>query len=1076
MHKLYLYFWCTLFCLCGTTLNTFSQTLPPNACGTDVYHQRLYRSDQRYQQSFDNLNEELYEIISRQMHENSEAGGRNGNSCKQVVTIPVVVHIMHLPSDGTPDNNTSNITDARVQAGIDHLNDAFRNRGNYSGGPYHTNAGVQSVDVEIEFVLAKRTPNGNTTNGIVRVPTLYSNLFKDDPCGAGTEDGCLKALSIWDPTRYMNVWLVNEICETRANNPGSCWIGGYAFYANSHGQSYDGIVNEARFWGANPDDSKLHIHEVGHYFNLFHTFQAGNCVNDDCLIDGDRVCDTPPDVDGEIFTSCNSPNPSFRTANSCSTDANDASSNNPFNSDVQDMYENYMDYGYWVCQNTFTQGQKDRMRAALFGIRSSLLESNGSIPVNSALDAGIQQISQPRNLVCGASFNPVINVKNFGLNPITSLIIQSELDGATIGSSNWSGNLQPGQSINITLNSVNSSFEGTHTFKTVIADANNIGKDSYTGNDEACTDYSYLPSNFVTTLPYCIDVESNPLFPAGWAKQNPYATSLWKGYSGITNCSDNGNGALYLDTWGNTRIELASEDALMSTVIDLTNYATAELSYDWAYIRSFAPLSLEVEVSTDCGQSFTSLASKDDINLASTGGFAYGSLWTPTNCGDWDSETLNLTPYVGQKIILQFRVSYTASAAYSQRLYLDNICVDGFLNVVLPCNPPTDIPQAMGIYTADESCTDGQGWTHFWKKAATSPATSSDVLLLSIQQDATMELTPNQVKLGITNQYGNNGHDLSAAPYVSNTDGWFVMGRYFDVSPTIQPSSPVAVRFYYDNTDFQDVQQAVANSAAAGNLTSHDKLVFYKISQVDPNPDANQHNNVVPANYKQFLHDPTPSGTRWTYANMGAHHRAEFMVNNFSGGGGGSNGLGDASGVFPVEFIDFNGKIVGETIELSWTTASEINNDRFEIERVENGKFGRIGIEKGQGTTQEVQKYWHRDLKPLVGNNVYRLKQIDLDGKYQYSSSIEVFFEREIGLLVYPNPSGSQVSFQFGKLYRNEAQIRIFDLAGKLLKIAQWSPQKNAIYKLNLSTFTHGAYMYEVTIGSTVYRGKVMKL
>ncbi|CAN5259570.1 hypothetical protein BH09BAC5_BH09BAC5_27950 [soil metagenome] len=133
---------------------------------------------------------------------------------------------------------------------------------------------------------------------------------------------------------------------------------------------------EARWFGSTPDNSKIHIHEAGHYLGLYHTFEGG-CVNNNCQTDGDRVCDTPPDNSTAAVYCSVAPN-------SCNTDDNDLSLNNPFRpiaqggmGDQPDMIQNYMDYGYQNCQIYLTTGQKNRMVAALTTTRSSLLSSIG---------------------------------------------------------------------------------------------------------------------------------------------------------------------------------------------------------------------------------------------------------------------------------------------------------------------------------------------------------------------------------------------------------------------------------------------------------------------------------------------------------------------------------------------------------------------------------------------------------------------------------------------------------------------------------------------------------------------------
>ncbi|MFK7972013.1 MAG: M43 family zinc metalloprotease, partial [Bacteroidia bacterium] len=272
-------------------------------------------------------------------------------SSRQLYTIPTVVHIVH-------NNGPGNITDAQVQAAMSSLNDAMRNRGIFNPST--------GVDVEIEFCLAVQDPNGNATNGITRSVSTLTDFTME------TEDLLVKGLSRWDPTQYLNIWVVNSITSLSVG-PG---VAGYAYFPSSHGAPEDGIVGEASYFDSANDKISVFAHEAGHYLGLYHTFQGG-CTNNDCLADGDRVCDTPPDA---------STNPVSCTAtpNTCNTDSDDTNTRNPFRptsmgglGDQTDMFTNYMDYGDPNCYSAFTQGQKDRMVLALTGTRASLLQSIG---------------------------------------------------------------------------------------------------------------------------------------------------------------------------------------------------------------------------------------------------------------------------------------------------------------------------------------------------------------------------------------------------------------------------------------------------------------------------------------------------------------------------------------------------------------------------------------------------------------------------------------------------------------------------------------------------------------------------
>jgi len=259
--------------------------------------------------------------------------------------LPVVVHVIH-------NGGSENISDAEVQMGIANLNDAFANQGYYNQGiGYNT---------QISFCLATRDPNGSFTTGINHVQSNLTIMNQS------SDDLALKNLIRWDPNNYINIWVVKEICSIV-----SCGTLGYAYFPSSHGTNQDGIVIEAPYVGATEANSSVLAHELGHYLGLYHTFQGG-CSNNDCLYEGDRVCDTPPDQ-STVFSPCNV------VFNSCSTDVNPSDPNNPFTSDQNDYTFNFMDYGFPECLHAFTPGQASRMHNAIDITRNSLLNSIGCL-------------------------------------------------------------------------------------------------------------------------------------------------------------------------------------------------------------------------------------------------------------------------------------------------------------------------------------------------------------------------------------------------------------------------------------------------------------------------------------------------------------------------------------------------------------------------------------------------------------------------------------------------------------------------------------------------------------------------
>lgn len=120
----------------------------------------------------------------------------------------------------------------------------------------------------------------------------------------------------------------------------------------------------------------------------------------------------------------------------------------------------------------------------------------------------------------------------------------------------------------------------------------------------------------------------------------------------------------------------------------------------------------------------------------------------------------------------------------------------------------------------------------------------------------------------------------------------------------------------------------------------------------------------------------------------------------------------DWSSPLPVSLLDFAAKIEGDAVKLSWTTASEKDNQGFVVEKsVDTKKWNTIGFVNGSGTSTEKINYSYSDLTPVNGINYYRLKQLDWSGEINYSEVASVSLNSKTGqILLYPNPANDKVS------------------------------------------------------------------
>ena len=231
--------------LCCFVSSVFAQKNPSFTCFSDELLQKRLQENPSARAFHEALEQQCYQQIAAAAQKGTQAA----------YTIPVVVHIIHQ-------NGPENISDLQVEQGIQHLNAAFANAGYYDNG--------DGVTTPFQFCLARRKPDGSPTNGIDRVQSVYTTMDQQ------FLDLTVKNLSRWDPTRYVNIWLVSYIGGSLA---------GYAYFPSAHGLDMDGIVMEAQYFGSTTAQSTVQANEMGHYLGLYHTFQYG-CYNNDCLSDG----------------------------------------------------------------------------------------------------------------------------------------------------------------------------------------------------------------------------------------------------------------------------------------------------------------------------------------------------------------------------------------------------------------------------------------------------------------------------------------------------------------------------------------------------------------------------------------------------------------------------------------------------------------------------------------------------------------------------------------------------------------------------------------------------------------------
>ncbi|MGI8893143.1 MAG: M43 family zinc metalloprotease [Bacteroidia bacterium] len=584
----------------------------------------------------DPLREGAMEKIERQMQKWIEEN-ENSASKKIVITIPVVVHILY-------NNTAQNITDAQIFSQIDVLNEDFRK----------LNADIslvpsvwQSVaaDVEIEFCLATKDPTGNTTNGITRTFTNTTSFGTNNNIKFNSTGG----KDIWNRDEYLNMWVGNL-------------TGGLLGYAQFPGgaAATDGIVCHYLAFGrigtlySNYNLGRTATHEIGHWLNLRHIWgdDGNGCTGTDF------VNDTPNQAGNNCCC------PTFPLLDACT----------PSSPGV--MFMNYMDYTYDNCMYMFTNGQAQRMLAALNGPRASLLTSQGCAPLVS-LDAGILKIITPSGSSCNTSFTPQVELRNFGSNPLTSVNIHYQLNAGPVSILNWTGNLPAGSTTIVNL-SVQTVGTGNHIF-TAFTNLPNGGIDGYTGNDSQTNSFTVLSPIAGQSIPFFQGFDANTFPPAGWVLDNPNSNNTWErvtsanGFGTSTACAR-------MDNYSGVANISGQSDLLYAPALNFsTETPPLSLEFSVAYARYSNVYydSLFVLASEDCGATWSRIYSKgNNPALATANDITAG--FVPTT-SQWRKESINLDSYAGKSNV---KFAFEAKSGWGNYCYVDDINI--YKQQVLP--------------------------------------------------------------------------------------------------------------------------------------------------------------------------------------------------------------------------------------------------------------------------------------------------------------------------------------------------------------------------------------------------------
>jgi hypothetical protein len=181
--------------------------------------------------------------------------------------------------------------------------------------------------------------------------------------------------------------------------------------------------------------------------------------------------------------------------------------------------------------------------------------------------------------------------------------------------------------------------------------------------------------------------------------------------------------------------------------------------------------------------------------------------------------------------------------------------------------------------------------------------------------------------------------------------------------------------------------------------------------------------------------------------------------------------------MIPVELTSFTASANGNVVTLSWSTATEINNSEFEIERRIitggiSGNWNKIGFTPGFGTTTEPKEYSYVDNISGINANAfgYRLKQVDFDGSYEYSDVVEIEITSPSGFMLaqnYPNPFNPTTKIGFGLQNKSNVKITILNSIGEEVAVLLNEEKEPGYHQVEFSAVNlpSGVYFYQLKAG-----------
>lgn len=538
--------------------------------------------------------------------------------------IPTVVHILH--QDGPENISDEQVRDAIRLANLDY---AKQNADFGEVLPVFQNI---ADSTKIQFALATRDPNGNCTTGIIhhndtdtdwneQSPTLYSHT--------------------WDPTMYMNVYIVRSITMTNGFP-----AAGYAYYPGSwpDGYPFDAIVLLHNYFGTigtgHPYLTRVLTHEVGHWLNLAHVFGTYQTAGIDCT-DDDYVNDTPPTIG---YGTC--PNLNQPSAYQICTPG------------VSENFQNFMDYSY--CTRMFTQGQSQRMQTCL---QSSIAGRNNLWSNTNLVATGVINPTGP----CAPLADFKFNRKRVCVN--TPVVFTDNSYGGQATSYNWTFTGGTPATATSSAPIVSYATPGIYSISHQVINAAGTSSITKSGIIEVIPNTAQYMGNWSEGF------ESLSIVNSSWTMESLNGATNWERIQGV---ATGGAYSMRINRLMNTR---KNRSSMTGPLVDISNLINPVFNFKVAVAESYPNHKnvLRVYVSSDCGVNWTTIYNKSTPTLITS--ISTFSNFVPSGNSEWRNESISLAPYSAAGL-LTFKFEYLRDTLpQTNHIYIDDINISGTLGL-----------------------------------------------------------------------------------------------------------------------------------------------------------------------------------------------------------------------------------------------------------------------------------------------------------------------------------------------------------------------------------------------------------